>query len=64
MTYISVTARRFLSAYDQWRTQKFLKGGGCGAENTIALSGPGNGQKLSKLGLHFKIKWFGFTNIL
>ena len=29
-----------------------------------ALSGPGNGQKLSKLGLHSKIKCFGFKNIL
>ena len=37
---------------------------GFGAENTIALSGPGNGQKLPKLGLHSKIKCFGFKNIL
>ena len=29
-----------------------------------ALSGPGNGQKLPKLGLHSKIKCFGFKNIL
>ena len=40
-------------------------GGGCfGAENLIALSSPGNGQKLPKLGLHSKIKCFGFKNIL
>ena len=38
--------------------------GGFGAKNTIALSGPGNGQKLSKLDLHSKIKCFGFKNIL
>ena len=38
--------------------------GGFGAENTIALSGPGNGQKLPKLGLHSKIQCFGFKNIL
>ena len=31
-------------------------GGGFGAENTIALSSPGNGQKLPKLGLHSKKK--------
>ena len=48
----------------QWRTQKFVKGGGLVAENVIALSSPGNGQKLPKLGLHSKIKCFGFKNIL
>ena len=29
-----------------------------------ALSGPGNGKKLPKLGLHSKIKCFGFKNVL
>ena len=29
-----------------------------------ALSGPGNGQKLSKLSLHSKIKCFGFKTVL
>ena len=48
----------------QWRTQKFVKGEGFGVENVIALSSPGNGQKLPKLGLHSKIKCFGFKNIL
>ena len=40
------------------------EGGGFGAKNTIALSSPGNGQKLPKLGLHSKIKCFGLKNIL
>ena len=60
-------AHRFTKCFGstQWRTQKFVKGGGCfGAENVIALSSPGNGQKLPKLGLHSKIKCFGFKNIL
>ena len=48
----------------QWRKQKFVKGGGFGAENVIALSSPGNGQKLPKLGLHSKVKCFDFKNIL
>ena len=43
---------------------EICKGGGFGAENVIALSSPGNGQKLPKLGLHSKIKCFGFKNIL
>ena len=29
-----------------------------------ALSGPGNGKKLPKLGLHSKIKCFGFKTVL
>ena len=48
---------------NQWRTQKFVKGG-FGTEKTIALSGPGNGQKLQKLGLHSKTKCYAFKNIL
>ena len=43
---------------------EICKGGGFGAENVIALSSPGNGQKLPKLGLHSKIKCFSFKNIL
>ena len=43
---------------------EICKGGGFGGENVIALSSPGNGQKLPKLGLHSKIKCFGFKNIL
>ena len=51
----------------QWWTVAYAEiceGGGFVAENTIALSSPGNGQKLPKLGLHSKLKCFGFKNIL
>ena len=43
---------------------EICEGWGFVGENTIALSSPGNGQKLSKLDLHSKIKCFGFKNIL
>ena len=38
--------------------------GGFETKKTIALSGPGNGQKLQKLGLHSKTKCYAFKNIL
>ena len=40
---------------------------GCRSTKSLespALSGPGNGQKLPKLGLHSKIKCFGFKTVL
>ena len=40
------------------------EGEGFGAEKMIAISGPGNGQKLQKLGLHSKTKCYAFKNIL
>ena len=43
---------------------EICEGGGFGTEKTIALSGPGNGQKLQKLGLHSKTKCYAFKNIL
>ena len=43
---------------------EICEGGGFGTEKTIALSGPVNGQKLQKLGLHSKTKCYAFKNIL
>ena len=43
---------------------EICEGGGFGTEKTIALSVPGNGQKLQKLGLHSKTKCYAFKNIL
>ena len=39
--------------------QKFMKGVFV-VQITIALSGPGNRQKLPKLGLHLKMKCYAF----